>query len=146
MILGTSHQVERESFEAHDINQLLLWQRLPLRDTTLELHRNGQNNSPVVLSSTVHKGSRRGQTRSDHGDRTQKYCNWTTGVERSSREDGRQWVDSTECRSDVGQKALINHQPPNAFAATPASANLYGGQLQDDLRVVVQQQTSKSLS
>jgi len=50
--LGTSHRVERESFEAYDNNQLpryILWQRLPLRDTTLGFHRNGQDNSPQAV-------------------------------------------------------------------------------------------------
>jgi hypothetical protein len=49
--LGIAYRLEGESFEAHDNNQLpryiplILWQRLPLRDTTLEFHRDSQDKS-----------------------------------------------------------------------------------------------------
>ena len=44
----------------------------PLRDTTLEFHRDSQDNSPIILAaqSIMHEGSRYGKTRSDRGDRS----------------------------------------------------------------------------
>src|SRR6266850_470525 len=64
-------RVERESFEAHDKGQLprcvllIHWQKLPLRETTLECHRNDQDNSPVILGSTIHKAGVQGVVKWD---------------------------------------------------------------------------------